>query len=911
MKKTFVWKDLFAIYFWIFNTTLLLIAYLGILPFITPQIISDTFAGQLPLDFLLPLIGLVGVPTTSSLIGISKVRNTVSLDAESPTNKRSISLIHLFYGVEAPLLLVCMIRFFWLRQLTPASTLLLIAGCVCIGTYFYQLINKHSLTNKSAWLQLACHSLMLAIALYVGTLTLFYVIPIPWAILRGFLTTPLETLVSVALYLLYFLVFAVILSPIGVVIIAIATAPFGMAVLYIQAWRKKLQQFASRYGWTKAWVGTIAVLLTWLTLLIALQQQPQNRAFSLLQKPAQTEGDRTFLLQHSDIIRQELLNAYLAPYRYLGYRQENNNIRNLYASVFQLSEPALQALQSTYNVLISPFLYNGTRLDGDKAAKLYADFFDTPILKAEQKAIQQAVQSTSNRAEAKAGLLDINERKVWLAKQQVNIESHGDWANVELYEVYENQTLDQQEIVYSFSLPQSAVITGVWLGETANRAERYPFTISPRGAAQAVYTQEVTRRVDPALLEQVAPGSYRLRAFPVPAEPGKQLHLWMTYQAMQQSGVPLPQLSEKRNIFWTNKTKRLHNGKAFNDAADTWFPVVIPATVATEPKLHQINLDGYQITAKPLSNQDYRLPQNKHFALVLDTSRSMSAHTQETIQTLGWLKDRVVADNDFDLYVTASPGIKPSRIDDLSGFNVANTTFYGTIQPLEILRQFESLRGNTAYDAILLITDRGSYELADDTTGPVMSAPLWMVHLGGLQVAYDDGTFAAIQASGGGVATQIQEVLQRFATQSALEPSVISVSDGYGWFLTKNDKQLTTDDEFSAFAARQLVSHLSQERDLNQIKNLDAIHAIAKHSEIVTPYSSMIVLVNQRQKYALQQAEKQSDRFKREIEDKQLPIPSSFAVSAVPEPAEWMLIVIVAIALSLIAVKNQVFSTFD
>ncbi|MFB2894353.1 PEP-CTERM sorting domain-containing protein [Aerosakkonemataceae cyanobacterium BLCC-F50] len=55
----------------------------------------------------------------------------------------------------------------------------------------------------------------------------------------------------------------------------------------------------------------------------------------------------------------------------------------------------------------------------------------------------------------------------------------------------------------------------------------------------------------------------------------------------------------------------------------------------------------------------------------------------------------------------------------------------------------------------------------------------------------------------------------------------------------------------------------------------------------------------------MQRAEQQSDRFNREIEDQQLPQPSPLGVpgapvSAVPEPAEWLLILVGAIALALV-----------
>ncbi len=71
----------------------------------------------------------------------------------------------------------------------------------------------------------------------------------------------------------------------------------------------------------------------------------------------------------------------------------------------------------------------------------------------------------------------------------------------------------------------------------------------------------------------------------------------------------------------------------------------------------------------------------------------------------------------------------------------------------------------------------------------------------------------------------------------------------------------------------------------------------------------MLVLVNDQQREALKRAEAQSDRFKREVESgkEQLSQPlNPFTVSAVPEPEEWMLIGMVAIALLLIARRKRI-----
>ncbi|MBW4623055.1 MAG: TIGR02921 family PEP-CTERM protein [Cyanosarcina radialis HA8281-LM2] len=906
MKQHSKCNVLFQVYFWIFNGALLLIAYLGLLPFIGPTFVSDTLAGELPLDFFLPLFGLVGVPTASAVMG------------KLPVQKRSLSLVQIFYGVETPLLLLCVIRFFILRQLNPASALVLITGCLAIGTYLHRQIKGERTDGLGSWFQLGCHILMLAIAIYLGALTLLFAIPLAWGFFVALFSigsssgfTGLGGIFSLTYFLI---VYAFPLSIIVVVLIAIATTPFVMGKLYIQSWRQNFNYFVSRYGTIKAVLGTGTFLCAWMGLLILLQQQPQTQAFQQLEKSTQTDSERQALIQRSDKIRQGLLNAYLSRYRYADSSEDSTIISDLYATVFGLNKPTVEPLQNAYEFLFAPFLYQGSHRDSDKANKLYAEFFDAPILRAEKAEISRAVGSTFNRTEAKAGLLDINEKKVWLRSQEVTVKPQGDWADVELYEVYENKTSIQQEVVYSFSLPESAVITGVWLGNSADRSQSFPFVISPRGAAQAVYTQEVNRRIDPALLEQVAPGSYRLRAFPVvPQAQNQPLHLWMTYRVMQQNGeFTLPKLSEKRNIFWTENTKRVYNSKAVSSSQNEWLPNTIYGERSTKATLHQVDLPGgNRIIAKPLAQSDYVLPQGKRFALVLDTSRSMAAQTQETAKAFQWLKDRIAANNDLDLYVTASQGREPERFNfKAKDFDVANYPFYGLLQPDRMLQQFEKLRGNNSYDAILLITDAGSYELSDErNTIAKLPAPLWIVHLGGLQPAYDDATFDAIKASGGGVGDRIETVLQRIGTQTALDSSVISVEDGYAWSLNKTEGAVNSNDKFSPFAARQLINYLTRNRDLKQLKNLDEIHAIAKRYQIVTPYSSAIVLVNDVQRQALKQAENEGDRFQREVEDKQLPQPSNTAglpnVVATPEPAEWMLIVIAAIALFLIWKRDR------
>lgn len=867
-------SHLFTAFFWIFNAALLLILYFVCLLLLGPAMFRDIAAGQVPINVILPFFGLVGVPTACSVA------------SALPKQRQKISLVYLFYGVEAPLLLVCLSRFFWLRDLTAGSSILLLTGVIGAVIFAHWLTQGQEPESVNGW-HLGGLTLLLAIALYLSALASFYVIP---------------TAMLVLAILIPAVVYSVIVFPFAALLIGVCTMPFGLLVVSLRAWWQVINTLEVRWGKLLPRALAATVLGVWLLTYNVVQYQPQDKAFALLSQPPQTDGDRQELVNQSAVIRRGLLNAYLARYRYPLF--DDSHIYNIYRSL-QFPESVATTLQTVYTGLVTPFVYGGTPADQDQAASLYAQFFDTPILRGEKAAIQKAIQSTFNRDEAKAGLLDVNEQRVWLANQELTLTPQGDWAEVELYEVYRNQTYDQQEILYYFSLPESAVITGLWLGDTSDRTNRFTYAIAPRGAAQQVYTEEVNRRVDPALLEQVGPQTYRLRAFPVPAQGNGELHLWLTYKTLQQEGRwPLPQLHEQRNIYWTPATRRVVNGTS-RSGSDQWLsPDFLASATAASPVEHQLTLPwGAQVLATPLRADSYQLPKNQRFAVVLDRSYSMNAHRDEVVKTLQWIGDRLLTENAADLYLTtAAPG-QPKRFDNMQDVDLTRPVFFGSLQPREMLQQFLQLKGETPYDAVLVITDAGSYELtADQATALEMPAPLWMVHLGGLQAAYDDATTQAIQDSGGGVATTLPAVMQRIGTQPTrgAGTSLLNVVDGYAWFLTQQTGAPSDDAAFTPLAARQWVRHLSRYLKPDDVKTLDVIHQISQDYGMVTPYSSMIVLVNDEQRARLRELEQQSDRFQRSVEDQQLPQPTYLTtpVSAVPEPAEWLLLLLAVLMLA-------------
>ncbi|MEP6514846.1 TIGR02921 family PEP-CTERM protein [Microcoleus vaginatus] len=960
MKTKQVFDVIFQTIFWVWNLTFLSIVYLGILPIIGGPLIRATIDGIIPLEFSLTMAATIAVPTVCTVIGARRFK------------KQPLQLMRWFYGVEAPLFLLCLLRLFLLRELTPASYQIIATIALCIAAFSVEMLygylgkrenvqnifdsqNSHNKQprffsligeKRSAWLQLGCHSLMVVVGIWAATLLIYYAVPVALYTLYGFFFVVIQffkfTWVSPFLEMFKYGAWAsaLIWIPLSFILFGLTCSLFVVmpslyGFLYIHSGRKIWQSFAAQYGKNKALIGSLGVIAAWLAIFSALQQQPQVAALKMLETPPANDSSRQTLLAKSDMIRSGLVNAYLSPYRYLSTVGENNHIYEMYQNSLNFPDGAAQTVQNSYNFLMSPFLYQGSSADVEKAEKLYGEFFDTELQKGDTEAVKHAVQSTSNQEEAKAGLLNVNQEKVWLQSQEVTVKENGDWADVQLYEVYKNQTPNLQEVFYYFSLPESAAVTGVWLGDTGDLNKRFVFTVSPRGAAQQVYNQQVVERVDPALLEQIGPKQYRLRAFPIPAkreftqtDGPKEMHLWLTYKVMRQpQGWAMPVLAEKRNIFWDQNTRRTIAGKEVKysgkEARETWLPPFLPA-VAQQPLTAQqaVLPGGNIISAKPLADANYSLPQGKKFAIVLDTSRSMATENKQVKETFEWLKANAAGKNAVDLYVASAAGMPPKFVEDVRTFDAAKVTFYGTIQLKDMLQQFAQLQGDKSYDTVFVVSDRHSYELSDDRKLKLsISSPLWTVHLGGLPPGYDDATLKVIQDSGGGVATDMKEAMQRVATTAASGKSTVSVVDGYAWSYAKTPQSEKTaksaavaesknagNEGFQPIAARQLITALSKQKSSNQLMQLDAMHAVAKNFKVVTPYSSMIVLVNDAQREQLKAAEAKSDRFEREVESgkEQLSKPNNpLNVSGVPEPEEWLLLTVGAIGLLAVFLRQR------
>ncbi len=105
--------------FWTWHVIYLLFFWLGFVPIVLPGLSEAVLAGLIPLDWLVPPLILGLVPIAGVALGATVFRN------------RPRGLLALGYGVEAPVLILVLVRFLALREATPLVAVLL--GLLGVG----------------------------------------------------------------------------------------------------------------------------------------------------------------------------------------------------------------------------------------------------------------------------------------------------------------------------------------------------------------------------------------------------------------------------------------------------------------------------------------------------------------------------------------------------------------------------------------------------------------------------------------------------------------------------------------------------------------------------------------------------------------------------------------------------------
>ncbi len=918
MKRfTLLGRVLGIIMFWGWNIIAALVVLFLVLPYVFVPAVAATFSGEIPLSISVCLLILTLTPLLAFYIGVRHPKIVTPF----------------FYGFEIPVFILVLLRIFLVRELTLASTFLLGTGLLAVGAFGWTLLKhaglkhagrsdmsdpvaKHAPGRFSPYVHIMFMVFVLITGVFVAILSALYALPTSIYFIKNFIEFKWWGDMFIHPLLSIILVF------VGLSMVTVGAFPLYMAYYYPKMWwgaNRRLSGIIPK----KLYFAISALCVgAWVTLHGLTGLQPNADYVSKLDKMAPAEQD--VQMQNAKEIRKKLLAAYLNEYRYLGKPGGDSALKLMYDSTarrryfrpvadkrpYSFYRDGLGgAAQSVQNYLLSPMLYKGSANNGARAAKLYSELFDVSIQRAERRAISKVLKATYNRDEVTAGLMNIGARNVLLLEQNINFEDKGKYAVIEIEEAYENLTFDPQEIFYYFSLPEDAAITGLWIGRTPDRDKMDAFIVAPRGAAQKVYEQQVRRRIDPALLEQVGPRQYRLRVFPIPvtnrrastARRGNRtvrkpklalnpMRMHLRYVVPQgPDGFALPELLEKRNINWSRKTRYMLNGVQVS-GENAWLPT-LPKPVSTFGESWRLKAGFLGYEAAVINTQRSNLePQS--YAVLVDTSYSMKTQSpalKTVLQDLDALQDTGTVSLDY--YITRKDGSAAVLQDS---FAAGALKAFGTVTPQMMLRDFNALKNNRQYNGIIILTDQGRYAFKSDKLHkePVaLDAPLWFIHLGQAAFAYDDNILDAVYRSGGGVANNVSDLRTRmyYALNGQIANSERVWTAKHAPGLANNSQNPET----AALAARQHILQ-SAYGEVPTPEALDILHDIAKTHAVVTPYSSMIVLVNERQKQTLKKASEADDRFDRQGRsgEEALTSPSNIVVSGVPEPHEWLLILL-------------------
>ncbi|PCJ66526.1 MAG: hypothetical protein COA58_07035 [Bacteroidetes bacterium] len=887
IEKTLFNSVFIQITFWIWNLLFITLwITLEVESGFVHYMIADAISGDMPMNILLISLVLILIPLVSLILALTKLFGIKD------------AITKWFLCVEIPLMFLCFLRLVGLQELTSGNSHFLLVAVLGIITFIvYILKDTKFFNNKWMELKMMGFTSMLLLVFYFALLASLVVIPAFWILVKAFFSFEWLEIFSHPRDLFFSIIGAVFMgisSVLGVVY------PIYAVFTYFKSFKFGFDHFKqSRYIAT--WLTVILTVSVNVVLFFALNvNQSQHYAFDLWEELEEKDSKpelKNEVRENEVKMKKGIMNAYLARYRYMC-DSDDEPLKYMYNEAFG-NEFVTSFAKTIFNGLGFPFIYQGDIYnDEDKARELYGNLFDESLHIAEKDRILHAMNSTWNRRRVEAGILDINEKKVLVTHQDVKVKENGNFARIEIHETYKNQTFQQQEILYYFTLPANAVFTGLWLSDNDSIEKQYEYVVSPRGAAQQVYKNEVRRRVDPSLLEQVGPNQYRLRAFPIlpktweydgdfrsdrKIKEGENFHLWLEYSVYSDGETwPTPRIIERRNVFQNDYTEHVYQSENMEQDYGTWIPYSLPK-LSSPRDVEEMSFDGRCVAFSKSKEPSIK---KQKVNVIVDNSYSMSKQIGSIEKGIAEITELLGMENVRTFINNEEFGL----LDE--------SMFWGDNQTLTQLYDNKTILNSAT---CIFLTDNGSYELLTDTLSSLqLKNPLYLVHVNeNWPKAYPDNLFETIKLNGGGAVGNIKDLagkMKKFEYISRHENISSSGGVDIDFYETSKNPCIIGPSSIGSqiIAAKMIDKMVKDVYSENRLAVLDNMHDFAKKNHIVTPYSSMIVLVNERQKKALEDAENQEDRFDRENETGGEPIGKLglTEVTGTPEPHEWLLMIL-------------------
>jgi putative PEP-CTERM system integral membrane protein len=876
MKTLLRWTP--ALLFWPWNVALICILWVGFVPEVLSFLVVDAVAGLARVDHVAGAAFLVVIPVLS-------VAHVVAHWAHF--RKSPLELFVFFFGVELPLLAITSARLFGFHELSGAAELvylaIIIGGVAAEARAF---LGKRFPTGQFA--DGAMHVIFVVRALagvYVGALLSSVTLPVLAILVLKTIEHPPtgnELLV------------AVVASPIiavgAVTTVFVLLMPVLTPAAWIAAAVRSGKAVRAAWGTDDLFFTTAGPILAIAVAFVVLLPQPHAKVLARLAALPTTDAERKALVEDRDAIEAGLVNAYLGKHRYV----DDDSVA-MWSDIWSLDgmlapRRDLDEANGVMRMVARPFLFEGRfGTDAHEARRLYRAFFGRELERDHAAEVRKALSASWSREARFAGFINEGQQRVRLESQDVSITDDGGSFTVEIHDTWMNQTTADEEVALFFELPESAAVTGLWLGPTEHKEDAFVYVTAPRGAAQQLYREEVRARRDPALIEQVGPRQYRLRVFPIPgrrAAPRRNLlesawadtsaprvHVWLQYQALPDEGghAPMPLMRERRNGFWDDGTRRTENGVDSGAVADVVGGGWVQAKALTPhhaPQPLVARAGDACVTMTPSVAPAAPKLAGRRMDVVVDRSLAMADEREALKSALQTLRDSGAV-------VRVILGTSALRGEDavvfgggVNDIDVDSVVFFGAATAADLVRQYIALAGPSPGSTVIVLTTNANFDVATDEDLDLSALPggvlpqTFLVHVGGAMPAgYDDGVMDAIRRSGGTASTSLDQALRTLSHVVWADGFTFAVGPCTGAVDGAAGRAAG-----GAVAARHRIV-LADRGGQAPLEALDALHRMAVQGSVVTSYSSMIVLVNDVQRRRLVELSSQKDRFEREVED--------------------------------------------
>ncbi len=633
----------------------------------------------------------------------------------------------------------------------------------------------------------------------------------------------------------------------------------------------------------------ISVVVILILLAASLTRWPDHPLLAQLSEFDQTADYLTQETTARPLIAQEeklqkLVKQKVEAREYYLFDKDETFLADLYEEVFA-SQIFANAVQTSFTHLAYPLVFWEERADQEALSNNFQYLFAYPYY--QRKRVNKKSAPDSETAEKRT------DEKVLLTYREITVDTEADGllARVTIEEEYENQTNQQQEIIYEFNLPDEATVDELKLGPNLE----FSGVIAPKGAAQKVYERQLAQRRDPALLEQTGPNQYRLRIFPVPSRndfdtlQGQRQKVSFSYSVAQNGGAfALPHYTRESNVYSdaSSSITLAYNGQIrfLEDISDQ--------IVATDSDVRDLCLNQEQNLALSEAGRNANIIFHANDA---DLQNLACAEIKDVLPLLKAYRLAIVYDTSFNneedqtldqfaqlLSQTDLDWLNETQIDLYkfnqvlsSGVRVSADNFKELLDPLHFSKASDfSLLGEITgdYDLIVLVTSQ-DIDFAQLKHFP-FSKPTMVYWVSDDQLpALNLEMTSGLWQTGGGTSTTIEEALRSFLIKKQLLAKYADKAINLNRKLSlqvSGMSNVPVNNVFSSESALAMISNkallqqfVSQQNQevVGDINLLDQLDQAARQAKIVSPYSSLIALVDQQQIETLKRLMEQYNRF--------------------------------------------------